>query len=48
MKFSLHKTGYLEIVLLTVLVIWITFRYQHTINRLHPEWFILVLAIGLV
>ena len=48
MKFSWHKTGYLEIILLTVLLIWIVFRYQHTLNQFHPEWIILGLAIGLV
>ena len=48
MKFSRHKTGFLEFFLLTVLLIWITFRYQHTLNQLHPEWIMLGLAIGLV
>ena len=37
MKFSWHKTGFLEIILLTVLLIWIAFRYQDTLNQLHPE-----------
>ena len=48
MKFSRHKTGFLEIFLLTVLLIWFAFHYQHTLNQLHPEWVMLGLAIGLV
>jgi len=41
MKFSWYKTGFLEIILLTVLLFWIAFRYQYTLNHLHPEWVIL-------
>ena len=48
MKFSWHKTGFLEIISLTVLLTWIESRYQHILNHLHPEWIMLGLAICLV
>lgn len=48
MKFSWHKTGLMEIIILPVVLIWIVFRYQHTLNQLHPEWIMLGLGLGLV
>ena len=41
MKFIWHKTGFLEIILLTVLLICIVFRFQHTLKKFHPEWIML-------
>ena len=48
MKFSWHKTGLLQIIIVSVLLIWIVFRYQHTLNQLHPEWIMLGLGLGLL
>ncbi len=48
MKFSWHKTGLLQIIIVSVLLIWIIFRYQHTLNQLHPEWIMLGLGLGLL
>ena len=37
MNFSFYKISILEIILLTVFLIWIACCYQDTLNQLHPE-----------
>jgi len=46
MQFKWHKTGLIELTFLLAAVIWIYFRYQDTLNLLHPEWIILGLGLG--
>ena len=46
MQFKWHKTGLIELTFLLAALIWISFRYQDTLNLLHPEWIILGLGLG--
>jgi len=46
MQFKWHKTGLIELIFLLAALIWISFRYQDTLNLLHPEWIILGLGLG--
>ena len=46
MQFKWHKTGLIELTFLLAALIWIPFRYQDTLNLLHPEWIILGLGLG--
>jgi len=45
MQFKWHKTGLIELTFLLAALIWISFRYQDTLNLLHPEWIILGLGL---
>jgi len=46
MQLKWHKTGLIELTFLLAALIWISFRYQDTLNLLHPEWIILGLGLG--
>ena len=46
MQFKWHKTGLIELTSLLAALLWISYRYQHTLNQLHPEWILLGLGIG--
>ena len=46
MLFKWHKTGLLEFASLLAALIWIYYRYQHTLNQLHLEWILLAVAFG--
>ena len=46
MLFKCYKTGLLEFASLLAALIWISLRYQHTLNQLHPEWILLAVALG--
>ena len=46
MLFKWHKIGLLEFASLLAVLIWIFFRYQHTLNQLHPEWILMAVALG--
>ena len=46
MLFKWHKTGLLEFTSLLAALIWIYYRYQHTLNQLHLEWILLAVAFG--
>ena len=46
MRFKWHKTSLIELIILLAALILISFRYQDTINQLHPEWITLGLGLG--
>ena len=46
MQLKWHKTSLIELTFLLAALIWISFRYQDTLNLLHPEWIILGLGLG--
>jgi ComEC/Rec2-related protein len=48
MQFKWHKTGLIELTSLLAALLWISYRYQHTLNQLHPEWILLGLGIGVL
>ena len=48
MQFKWYKTGFIEFSALAAAVIWLSFRYQHTLNQLHPEWILLGLSLGVL
>ena len=48
MQFKWHKTGLIELAFLPAALIWIFYRYSHTLNQLHPEWILLGLGLGVL
>ena len=46
MQLKWNKNGLIELTFLVDALIWIPFRYQDTLNLLHPEWIILGLGLG--
>jgi ComEC/Rec2-related protein len=46
MQLKWHKISLIELTFLLAALIWISFRYQDTLNLLHPEWIILGLGLG--
>ena len=46
MQLKWHKTSLIELTFFLAALIWISFRYQDTLNLLHPEWIILGLGLG--
>jgi hypothetical protein len=46
MLFKWHKTSLREFASLMAALIWIYYRYKHTLNQFHPEWILLAVFFG--